>query len=355
MKKTREIVRILLCIFMAFFMEASLAACNATPAASDAENNAPMAGEQMQGDAGQADGGNEQTEGIDAYATSDTPSAQQETKLQRYADAVPVVYMANEITEQSMLALYQSLCREIKGDNTAVYVSAGEPMGSDDLDSALLGGIVQYVDGTIAVCATADDGSASGTDRYSQAQEHGFTKIADVVVLDEDGSVSILAEEGIHLQEYQVGAHFPEYDGYLIVSHFTEHPLTGFRGAVHSISLGVGSAEGKRQILEMEQTVLLESMAEAGKAVFDALDGNLLYVNVLKRMQTDNAAMQDIGILACTDPVALDQACVDLIYMAQGSEPFVEVIEAQNGEYVLEHAEEVGLGNSAYTLVTLDE
>ena len=357
----KKLTALLFFLFGCFF-----AAC-ASPKANPAANQTLQTGEDTQTSPAQTETPSVETTFSDTDANTDTDkktiSEKKEAELLRYEDAVPIVYMTKEITGKSMLRLYESLYIELDGARTAVYVSAEDPMGSTDLEPALLDPIVPSLNGTIAVCATADDGSVSGKDRYSQAREHGLTQIADVVVLDEHGSVSLFVEEGVHLQETKVGAHFSEYDGYLVISNFTSHPKTGFRGAVSSLSLGFSSAEGKRLIhsakaaaakAAAQQDVLLESMAEAGKSISDALDKNLLYINVMNHFQAEDTVMPDIGILACTDPVALDQACVDLVYMAENSAPFINAIESQNGEYLLEHAEEIGLGNSAYTLITIE-
>lgn len=296
-------------------------------------------------------------------------SAAQEEEMSRYTDAVPVVYMTDEITAESLCSLYQSLGRKVKGSHTAVKVTAGSSAGGS-LEPELLRGLVQSVDGTIAVCSTADDGSDTGAQKYGQETEGlGFTDIADVVVLDENGSVAIPVEDGMHLEENYVGAHFPEYDGFLVVSQFQGHAAAGFGGAVKNSSIGISSAEGKCMIYSAGssrteptgagQEAFLESMAEAAKSVSDALNGNILYINVMNGLIPDGlnenaAVIEDIGMLASADPVALDQACVDLIYMADGNEAFVEQIEAMNAEYVLEYAEEIGLGNSAYTLVVIE-
>lgn len=207
---------------------------------------------------------------------------------------------------------------------------------------------------------------------YQVAEDHGFTEIADVVIMDEDGSATIPVEGGTHLKENYVGAHFPEYDGFLVLSHFKGHAMAGFGGAIKNISIGIGSAEGKCLIHTAgsshdspwggEQNAFLESMAEAGKSVVDALDGNILFINVMNHLSIDcdcdgNPAepdIHDIGILASADPVALDQACVDLIYQAEGREALVSRMESRNAELVLEHGEEIGLGSRSYQLKRID-
>ena len=191
--------------------------------------------------------------------------------------------------------------------------------------------------------------------------------------VDEDGSYSIPLEGGTRMMENLVGAHFPEYDGFLVLSHFKGHAIAGFGGAIKNISIGMASQEGKCLIHTDgashtspwggAQDPFLECMAEAGKSVRDAVDGNMLYINVMNRLSVDcdcdsspaEPDMHDIGILASTDPVALDQACVDLVYEAEDGASLVNRMESRNAEHVLEHGEEVGLGNRSYELVSIDE
>lgn len=284
-----------------------------------------------------------------------------------------VVYMTTEISPEALMEIYAALGVELKGNNIAVKLSTGEPPASNYLDPALIKDLVQSVYGTIVECNTAYGGSRSETAmHYQVAEDHGYTEIADVVIMDEDGSTTIPVEGGTHLKENYVGAHFPEYDGFLVLSHFKGHAMAGFGGAIKNISIGIGSAEGKCLIHTAgqshdspwggEQNAFLESMAEAGKSVVDSVDGNILFVNVMNHLSIDcdcngNPAepdIHDIGILASTDPVALDQACVDLIYQAEGREALVSRMESRNAERVLEHGEEIGLGSRSYRLVNID-
>lgn len=284
------------------------------------------------------------------------------------------VYMTAEITPEALTEIYAALGKGLEGDNIAVKLSTGEPPASNYLDPNLIKDLVQSVNGTIVECNTAYGGSRSETAmHYQVAEDHGFTEIADVVIMDEDGSATIPVEGGTHLKENYVGAHFPEYDGFLVLSHFKGHAMAGFGGAIKNISIGIGSAEGKCLIHTAgsshdspwggEQNAFLESMAEAGKSVVDALDGNILFINVMNRLSIDcdcdgNPAepdIHDIGILASTDPVALDQACVDLIYQAEGREALVSRMEGRNAELVLEHGEEIGLGSRSYQLKRIDD
>lgn len=294
------------------------------------------------------------------------------------ADAEAKVYYTRDITPEAMVAAYRALGRELDGDKIAVKLSTGEPPASNYLAPALIADLVQLVDGTIVECNTAYGGSrASNAMHYQVAADHGFTAIADFQILDENGSVSlpVNAPAGVttQLKENFVGAHFPEYDGYLVLSHFKGHAMAGFGGAIKNISIGLGSAEGKSWIHSGgnsrtnpwggEQDAFTASMAEAGKSVVDALDGNILYVSVMNRLSVDcdcdgNPAepdMHDIGILASTDPVALDQACVDLVYASKDNNTaLVNRMESRQAFNVLAHGEEIGLGSRSYQLISLD-
>lgn len=286
-----------------------------------------------------------------------------------------VVYYTSDISSQAMLDVYAALGEELMGDNIAVKLSTGEPPASNYLDPDLIADLVHQVDGTIVENNTAYGGQRSSTAmHYQVAEDHGFTDIAGFVVLDENGSVSLPVEGGTRLTENLVGAHFPEYDGYLVLSHFKGHAMAGFGGAIKNISIGLGSQEGKCLIHTAgeshtspwggEQDPFTESMAEAGKSVVDALDGNILYISVMNRLSIDcdcdgNPAepdMHDMGILASADPVALDQACVDLVYASQDdTASLIQRMESRNAIHVLEHGEEIGLGSRSYRLVSIND
>ena len=285
-----------------------------------------------------------------------------------------VVCYTSDISPEAMVAAYDALGTGLTGENIAVKLSTGEPPASNYLDPDLIADLVQQVKGPIVENNTAYGGQRSGTAmHYQVAEDHGFTDIADFVVLDEDGSTSLLVEGGTQLTENLVGAHFPEYDGYLVLSHFKGHAMAGFGGAIKNISIGMASQEGKCLIHTEgeshtspwggEQDLFTESMAEAGKSVVDALDGNILYVSVMNHLSIDcdcdgNPAepnMHDIGILASTDPVALDQACVDLVYASQDdTESLIDRMESRNAVHVLEHGEDIGLGSRTYQMVSID-
>lgn len=272
------------------------------------------------------------------------------------------------------MAVYEALGVELTGENIGVKITTGEPPASNFLDPELIKDLVQHVDGTLVECNTAYGGRRSSTQmHYQVAAAHGYMDIADVVIMDEEATITIPVEGGTRLTENYVGAHFPEYDGFLVLSHFKGHQIAGFGGALKNISIGMASQEGKCVIHTAGeshtspwggvQDHFLESMAEAGKAVSDAVDGNMLYINVMNNLSIDcdcngypsKADIHDIGILASTDPVALDQACVDFIYESEGNASFVSRMEMQNAVHVLEHGEEIGLGSRVYRLVSIDE
>lgn len=288
------------------------------------------------------------------------------------------VYYTKDITPEAMLAAYQALDKELNGNKIAVKLSTGEPPASNYLSPDLIKDLVQLVDGTIVECNTAYGGSrASNALHYQVAKDHGFTAIADFQILDENGSISLPVQVAVgvstQLKENFVGAHFPEYDGYLVLSHFKGHAMAGFGGAIKNISIGLGSSEGKCWIHSGgtsrtspwggEQNAFTASMAEAGKSVVDALDGNILYISVMNRLSIDcdcngNPAepdMHDIGILASTDPVALDQACVDLVYASKDNNTaLINRMESLSAFNTLAHGEEIGLGSRSYQLISLD-
>ena len=313
--------------------------------------------------------------------TADTETTQQEQQIAgseatqqqpEAAQGTPVVYMTQEITPEGLMAVYQALQWEPQG-RVAVKLSTGEPPASNYLRPELIAGLVQSLDGTIVECNTAYGGSRAETAmHYQVAEDHGFTAIADFQILDEDGSMTLPVQGGTRLSENYVGAAFEDYDSYLVLSHFKGHSMAGYGGAIKNISIGLGSSEGKAWIHSAgssltnpwggDQDAFLESMAEAGKSVSDYLGDQIVYINVMNRLSVDcdcdgNPAepdMHDIGILASTDPVALDQACIDLVYGAEDGQSLVNRIESRNGLHTLEHAQQIGLGSRSYELVSID-
>ena len=313
--------------------------------------------------------------------TADTETTQQEQQIAgseatqqqpEAAQGTPVVYMTRAVTPEGLMAVYQALQWEPQG-RVAVKLSTGEPPASNYLRPELIAGLVQSLDGTIVECNTAYGGSRAETAmHYQVAEDHGFTAIADFQILDEEGSMTLPVQGGTRLSENYVGADFDDYDSYLVLSHFKGHSMAGYGGAIKNISIGLGSSEGKAWVHSAgssrtnpwggDQDAFLESMAEAGKSVSDYLGDQIVYINVMNRLSVDcdcdgNPAepdMHDIGILASTDPVALDQACIDLVYGAEDGQSLVNRIESRNGLHTLEHAQQIGLGSRSYELVSID-
>lgn len=315
---------------------------------------------------------------------TDTQDGEQES-TGSFPSSIPNVYMTEKITSESIGKLYEALEKKVTGTHTAVKISleamAGALKEGDDAKESaafavtpeLIEKLILETDGTIVECSTIYNTSFLEPDAvYQTAEEFGFTDIADVDIMDADGSTAVPSEDGSHLAENYVGAHFPQYDGFFVFSHFKSHDRTGFDGAVRNISVGISSREGKclihtagssQKSLEIEnQEEFLECMAEAGKSVVDALNGNVVFFNIVDRSsvgcdcksERDEPDMHDIGILASADPVALDQACADLIYMEESGDDFVNCMETCNAEYVLEYGEEIGLGDCAYTVISVD-
>ncbi|MCR5346603.1 MAG: DUF362 domain-containing protein [Fretibacterium sp.] len=253
------------------------------------------------------------------------------------------VYMTQDISPAGMMAIYEKLGRKAAG-KVAVKLSTGEAGNTHYLSPALIKDLVQSVNGTIVECNTAYGGSRAGTAMHMQvAEDHGFTKIARVDIMDAEGETAMSVMNGKHLRQNYVGSHFTDYDFFLVLSHFKGHAMAGLGGAIKNISIGIASAHGKRvihgagndkgNIWSTEQDSFLQSMAEAAKSVSDSLDNGkkMLYISVMNHLSVDcdcdsNPAepdMHNIGIPGSLDPVALDQACVDLVYKAREWKPFL--------------------------------
>lgn len=291
----------------------------------------------------------------------------------------PKVYFTKEITPEALVRIYEVLDRKVNG-KVAVKLSTGEPGGHHFLQPALIAGLVKKINGTIVECNTAyGGGRASTADHLKAAEEHGFTVIASVDIMDAEGETSLPVKGGKHLKEDFVGSHYLNYDFTVVLSHFKGHAMGGFGGAIKNISIGIASSAGKAWIhsagkvknsAEMwnnlpEQDDFLESMAEAAKAITDHCGERILYISVANNLSVDcdcdahpeAPKMGDIGILASLDPVALDQACVDLVYASDdpGKVHLIERMESRHGIHTLEHAEALGIGSREYDLVDIDK
>jgi uncharacterized Fe-S center protein len=232
------------------------------------------------------------------------------------------------------------------------------------------------MNGTIVECNTAYGGGRSDTASHLEAaKEHGWTAIAPVDILDADGEISMSIKIGKHINEDIVGSHFKNYDFFVILSHFKGHTMGGFGGAIKNISIGFASSHGKAWIHtageskispvvnwgDIPNNPFLESMVEAAKAIADDCGSNILYINVMNRLSVDcdcdshpaEPDMHDIGILASLDPVALDKACIDLVYSAPDGKSLIERMESRNGIHTVDYAKSIGIGSQKYKLITI--
>jgi len=279
------------------------------------------------------------------------------------------VFFTNDISPAGLMAVYNALEQQPSG-RVAIKLSTGEPPNSNYLKPALIKDLVQSVNGTIVESNTAYGGRRASTAMHKQvAKDHGFTDIAVVDILDENGSISLPVRSGTRLKENFVGSSFKNYDYYIVLSHFKGHEMAGLGGAIKNISIGIASSGGKAWIHTGgksktnpwggERNAFLDSMAEAGKSVVDSLNGKILYINVMNRLSIDcdcngNPAapdMHDIGILSSLDPVALDQACIDLVYAAPDGRRLIRRMESLNGKRAIDHGAEIGLGSKTYELI----
>lgn len=296
----------------------------------------------------------------------------------------PVVYFIAEITPESLVKAFDALGWNATG-KVGVKMSTGETAVTNYLRPELIKNLVQKVNGTIVECNTAYGGNRATSAMHHQVvKDHGFLEIADFDLLDEFGVMTIPVNGGVHLTEDYVGSHFANYDSYLVLSHFKGHAMGGFGGAIKNLSIGFGSGtqsgkSGKalihtggtnsRTVTSWSidgdyQIHFLESMAEAAKGVDDYMGDNIAYVSVLNRLSVDcdcngNPAepdMHDIGVVASLDPLAIDQACIDLVFAAPDGDSLIERIETRSGLTQLSHGQKIGLGAGSrrYQLVVVD-
>lgn len=291
------------------------------------------------------------------------------------------VYFTKQITPDSLIEIYEALGIKLEG-KVGIKISTGEAGGHNYLKPELIQNLVKKLNGTIIECNTAYAGKRNTVEDHMQVvKEHGFTKIADVDIMDADGEKEIPVN-GKHLDIDIVGTHLDNYDSIVNLAHFKGHAMGGFGGVLKNQSIGVASRNGKAYIHTAGKTKdpdklwsnlppqddFLESMAEAAKGVEDYIKGkggNILYIDIMNNLSIDcdcdsspeDPCMEDIGILASTDPVALDQACIDLIWSSKdkGRDHFVERVERQNGRHILPYAEEIGLGSREYEIINIDK
>lgn len=288
-------------------------------------------------------------------------------------DAAPAtVYFIPDISPESLVKAYQALGVQLPG-KVGVKLSTGEGEQSNYLRPELIVDLVKLLDATIVECNTGYAGTRSSTAMHMQvAKDRGYTDIAEVDILDAEDSMELPIEGGNVLSVDYVGSHFANYDAYVVLSHFKGHSMAGFGGAIKNASIGFGSSKGKvwihtggtdlTNIWGGEHIPFLESMADAAKAVDTYMDDNIVYVSVMNRLSVDcdcdpnpsEPDMHDIGIVASTDPLAVDQAAIDLVYAMPDSDSLIARIESLDGLHTLDAAEAIGLGSRTYKLVVVE-
>ena len=288
------------------------------------------------------------------------------------------VYFTKDISARSLVNIFKALdWDEYRNGDTAVKISTGEPPKSNYLRPELIKDLVQLVHGTIVECNTAYNGARSDSSKhYLVAKAHGFNDIADVKIQDEDGELELPVEGGKYLKYNLVGKAFPDYDNYLVISHFKGHQMAGYGGALKNISIGLASSRGKKLLhtgnpdsntILGKQDEFIARMAEAAYSISEYLDHGkkITYINVMNNLSIDcdcnghphKPEIPDIGILASNDPVALDSACIDMIYVNRnnGAKSLINRIETKHGADILDYAQNLGLGSKSYKLIEIND
>ena len=286
------------------------------------------------------------------------------------------VFFCRDITPENVVKMYKMLGKELKG-NVAVKVHSGEEGNQNYLRPEFMKNIIEYVNGTVVECNTAYAGERNTTEKHLKTiANHGWSKLYKFDLLDAEGpDVVVPVKNGKILKEDYLGKNIEKYNSMLVLSHFKGHPMGGFGGALKQLSIGCASSEGKAWIHSAgtnkdqytvwnklpPQDSFLESMADAASAVVDYFKGNMAFINVMANMSVDcdccavaeDPCMKDIGILASLDPVAIDQACIDLVIKSDdpGKEHFLERVNSRHGTHTIDSAAELGFGSKEYELI----
>lgn len=289
------------------------------------------------------------------------------------------VYFTKEITNENLVKIYNELGIELKG-KVAVKLHSGERGNQNYLHPELVKDIIDRVGGAVVECNTAYDGARNTTDKHQKLMtEHGWSKYYKVDIMDSEKPDLVLdIPNGKTIKKDYVGGHLPNYDSILVLSHFKGHPMSGYGGALKQLSIGFASSAGKTYIHTAgkttepnklwdnvaEQDKFLESMADAAFAVHNKFKDNIAYINIMKNISVDcdccavaeDPCMQDIGVLASLDPVAVDKACLDLVYNSndKGKERLIERIESKDGIHIIEASINLNFGTTDYELINID-
>ncbi len=284
------------------------------------------------------------------------------------------VYFTKNITPQSLVEIYKKLGVKLEG-KVGVKVHSGEKGNQNFLRPEFLKEIISFVNGTVIECNTAYEGMRNTTQKHKELLKlHGWSKLYTVDILDSEGEIELPIPNGKVIKKNYVGSHLTNYDSILVISHFKGHPMGGFGGALKNISIGLASSHGKAYIhgagkpenfWSANHDDFLRSMADASKSIMDLEKGKIAFINVMCNMSVDCDCCEvakapkiaDIGVLASLDPVALDRACVDLVYSStdKGKADLIERIESRNGTLIIKSAAELKIGNEQYELVSIDK
>ena len=283
------------------------------------------------------------------------------------------VLFTRTISPEMVLTMYEKLGKELTG-HIAIKLHSGEEENQNFLKPEFWAPIIRHLDGTVVECNTAYEGSRNTTEKHLKTiEKHGWSRYFDVDLLDAEGPDLVLSIPGGKvIQKNYVGKDIANYNGMLVLSHFKGHPMGGYGGALKQLSIGCASSYGKAYIhgagvpedmWTANHDLFLESMADAASSVHDYFKDNIVYINVMKNMSVDcdccavaeDPCMKDIGILISTDPIAIDQACLDLVYASDdpGKEHLIERIESRNGVHTIEAAEALGYGSRDYELIEI--
>lgn len=283
------------------------------------------------------------------------------------------VLFTRTISPEMVLTMYEKLGKELTG-HIAIKLHSGEEGNQNFLTPEFWAPIIRHLDGTVVECNTAYEGSRNTTEKHLKTiEKHGWSRYFDVDLLDAEGPDLVLSIPGGKvIQKNYVGKDIANYNGMLVLSHFKGHPMGGYGGALKQLSIGCASSYGKAYIhgagvpedmWTANHDLFLESMADAASSVHDYFKDNIVYINVIKNMSVDcdccavaeDPCMKDIGILISTDPIAIDQACLDLVYASTdpGKEHLIERIESRNGVHTIEAAEALGYGSRDYELIEI--
>ncbi len=286
------------------------------------------------------------------------------------------VYFTREITPENIVKIYEALGKKLNG-RVAVKLHSGEKGNQNYIKPEMVKNIVEHVNGTVVECNTAYEGARDTTEKHQTLmKEHGWSELFSVDIMDADEDIVLEIPNGKVIKKNYVGKNLNNYDSMLVLSHFKGHPMGGYGGALKQLSIGISSSYGKRYIhcigkengtfedmFQVDQLKFLESMADAAFSIVEKFKDNIVYINIMCNMSVDcdcchvaeDPCMKDIGILASLDPIAIDQACIDLVEKSEdpGKEHFMERVNSRHGVHTIEAATELGFGTREYELIEL--